>query len=163
MAIELPPTELYHFAFPPARQIQPGNFLLHWSRGMAIGPITRLDLHHERSLQALFRDKRPKLFLVLASKGGPQTRWTDHSLPGWVLALQDQFGRAVKFVLAEPTATPDFMRQFGLRPSDAPTMVIHDMRQGDLKFRMRAPLTKEAAWAFLKDFLGGRLLKEELR
>jgi hypothetical protein len=163
VAIELPPTELYHFSFPPMGKLQPGNYLLQWSRGMAMGPITRLDLHHERSLNALFRDKRPKLFLVFESKGGDQMRWTDRSVPGWVLAFQEQFGRAVKFVLAEPSATPDFMNQFGLKTSDAPTMAIHDTRQGDHKFRMREPLSKAAAWAFVKDFLGGRLPKDELR
>ena len=163
VAIELPPTELYHFAFPSPAQLREGNFAVEWRRGMAIGPIARLDLHNERSLSTLFRETRPKLFLVLHSRGGSKRKWTDRSLPGWVRPLHERYEHALKFVLAEPNEAPDFLRQFGLTRRDAPTMVIHDTRRGDLKFRLHEPFGKESAFKFVQDFLEGRLLKEELR
>ena len=145
VSIELPPTELFHFAFPNASEMREGNWWVTWERGMALGPISRLDLHHQRSLNAIFSDRRPKLIFVLPTKGS--AHWVG-ALPSWMFRLHEQFSMIFKFVLAEPTAA-DFMKQFGLKSADAPTLVIHDTRSGDGKFRLDGQMRKAAVWAFL--------------
>ena len=97
-AVELPPTELYYFDFDEARQ--PGNWQLNWTAGRSLGPITRLDLMHQQSTSGLFRDVRPKLFLLLAD--GASRHWVGH-LPKWLPALHAQFASRLRFVLVDPS------------------------------------------------------------
>ena len=120
---------------------------------------------HQRSTSALFRDVRPKLFIVL-SKGASE-HWVGH-LPKWLPALHAQFASRLRFVLVNPSSAADFLRAFGLSASDAPTLVIHQTAGGaaggEAKYRYRggAPLRKAAVWRFVQGFFYGQLEKEEL-
>ena len=162
VAITLPVTDLIFFRFPPPPKMRKGNWVLRWEGATAaIGPITRLDLHHRRSLDALFNDPRPKLFLVFPTKGAPN--WQG-ALPKWTSRLLDDFAPALRFVLVDPTdASADFMRQFGIKRADAPTVVIHDNHRGaDAKYRLTKDartLRRAAVTAFVEDFLRGRLAR----
>ena len=159
IAIELPPTDLVYLAFPPQEHMRAGSWLVQWEPGMAFGPIARLDLFNQRSLTAIFNDKRPKLFFVLPSKGA---RLWMGAVPRWLDEFLGQFSEAVKVVFAEPSDTADFMRQFALTAADAPTAVIHDTSRNGRKYRMGGKLSRARAWKFVQDFIAGRLQKEEL-
>jgi hypothetical protein len=159
VVVTIAPTDMLHFDFPPVADIRAGNWRARWSRGEAAGPLTRLDLNNRRSTQALFADKRPKLFLVLPTHA--VANWAG-TLPAWAGALCDEFGHRLRVVVADPDTTLDFLKQFGLKAADAPTAAIHDTsRQAKYLIKER-PLRKAALWRFVRGFLDGQLEKEEL-
>ena len=166
VVVEVAPTDQLYFSFPEA--MAAGNWHVQWNTGEAIGPLARLDLFHQRSLNAIFNDARPKLFLVFPSRTwkqrstpGQPTNWAT-SLPKWLHELQGLFGETFKFVLVEPREAADFMRQFSLTTADAPTAVIHDTARGGAKYRLRDKLRKKTMWRFVEDFVAQRLQKDEL-
>ena len=57
-------------------------------------------------------------------------------------------------MLADPHATADFMRFFGLTAADAPTLVIHDTVR-EQKHVLKERLGSEAAKRFVNGFLDG--------
>ena len=175
VVVEVAPTDQMYFSFPNASVMRPGNWHVQWARGEALGPIARLDLKHSRSMNAIFTDKRPKLFLVLPSRSyssaknsdKPPTNWAS-SLPKWLYALHERYGEAIKFVFAEPRESSDFMIQFGLGMSDVPTAVIHDnyntindrskaKRHGAGKYKLNDKLRKATVVKFVEDFFAKRL------
>ena len=68
--------------------------------------------------------------------------------------LHRRHGHRLKFVLADPHATADFMRFFGLTAADAPTLVIHDTVR-EQKHLLKERLGSEAAKRFVNGFLDG--------
>jgi hypothetical protein len=68
--------------------------------------------------------------------------------------LHRRHGHRLKFVLADPHATADFMRFFGLTAADAPTLVIHDTVR-EQKHLVKERLGSEAAKRFVNGFLDG--------
>jgi Tfp pilus assembly protein FimT len=169
ITVEVAPTDQLYFTLPPTGTVgNGGNWHVQWGAGEAVGPLARLDLHHQRSLNAIFSDARPKLFLVMPSRSygktrpaGEVTQWAD-SLPNWLVALHATYGAQFKFVLAEPRESADFMKQFGLSMADVPTAAIHDTPRSGHKYRMHEKLRKATIWRFVRDFLAERLHKEEL-
>ena len=119
-----------------------------------LGPIARLDLEHRSSTSSLFREKRPKLVLVLAD-GGAGERWRG-KLPRWLRALHAEYADRFKFVLADPGRTADFMRAFGISAADAPTAVIHDTDGGDAKHTLGEQMSRAAVRRFIAKFLQSR-------
>lgn len=168
--VEVAPTDQLYFTFPPSDAMTAGNWLLAWGAGEAVGPLARMDLFHQQSLNAIFNDQRPKLFLVMPSRDwkagggggkGSGTTWAN-SLPGWIHGLHATFGARLKFVLVEPREAVDFMKQFRLTVADAPTAAIHDTARGGAKYRLREKLRKATIWKLVKDFFAGQLEKDEL-
>ena len=159
-SFEVAPTNMHFFAVrhPPSR----GNWRIDWRDagwGMtSFGPIARLDLEHRSCVSSLFSSSLPKLFLVLHAGG--QRHWEGHR-PKWLPKLLGEFGADFKVVLADPSATADFLRAFSLSASDAPTVVIHDTAAGasnpEAKHRLpggtATKLTKQRVWAFVDEFL----------
>ena len=63
-------------------------------------------------------------------------------------------GHRLRFVLADPARTADFLKFFGLAAADAPTVLIHDTVR-ELKLRLQQPMGSEAVKTFVGDFLRG--------
>ena len=57
-------------------------------------------------------------------------------------------------MLADPQATADFMKFFGLSAADAPTVVIHDTVREQKHF-LKEPMGSEAVKRFVNGFLSG--------
>ena len=153
LAVEIPPTDLYYFDFPAATEPGPAaadNWRLDWTPETTFGPITRLDLQHKSSTTALFRDVRPKLFFVLPTHGSEH--WVGH-LPKWLPQLFHEHSTRFRFALADPSRSDDFLKAFGMQPSDAPAVVLHDTNGGDVKRRMQGKVTNRAVREFLRPFL----------
>lgn len=79
------------------------------------------------------------------------------------------YSSRLRFVLADPSTSADFLRSFDLSPADAPTIVIHDTANGDAKHVLRegtgATLSKAAVRRFINRFLYGdvqRGVRDEL-
>lgn len=180
-AVEIAPTDLFFFeALAPAHQPEGvHDWTVRWmggngrggggggssAAGLAVlGPIARLDLEHRSSTSRLFREKRPKLVLVLPDASGEKWRGR---LPRWLRGLHAEYADTFKFVLADPRRTADFMRAFGISAADAPTAVIHDTAGGDTKHALGEQMSKAAVRRFIARFLqskrglGGRTDKDE--
>ena len=154
--VEIAPTDLYYFAVvaPERQDSAVHDWALTWPHGKragVVGPISRLDLEHRSMTSSLFREKRPKLIVVLAD--ATRTKWGGR-LPGWLGPLHRRHGHRLKFVLADPHATADFMKFFGLTAADAPTLVIHDTVREQKHF-LKEPMGSEAAKRFINGFLRG--------
>lgn len=65
-------------------------------------------------------------------------------MPKWLPELMQQHAGQLKFVLADPVKTPDFMRAFGLAISDTPTVVIHEVDKTKPRM-LRAGLSSQIA------------------
>ena len=173
VVVEVAPTDQLYFNFPSQDSMAAGNWIVEWGAGEAVGPLARLDLMHQRSLDAMFSDKRPKLFLILPSRdwrsGGnsnsraQRTHWCN-SLPRWIYGLSAAYGARLKFVLVEPRESANFMEQFGLQMADVPTAAIHDTARGGHKHLLKEKPRKATMWKFVQDFVGEgeRPQKEEL-
>ena len=163
LPIEIAPTDLYFFSVvsPAAQDGAVHDWALAWRAGRragVLGPIARLDLEHRSMTSALFRDKRPKLIVVLPDADG--SKWGGR-LPAWLAPLHRKHSAAFKFVLANPQRTADFMRFFGLTAADAPTVVIHDT-VGEGKHRLQERMSKESVQRFVSGFLARRGNKDEV-
>jgi hypothetical protein len=138
-----------------------------------LGPLTRLDLQHSGSVSALFRERRPKLVLVLADRADARD-WLA-ALPKWLPAFHQaaaprhaptaahpptraaiasqEYEDVFKFVLADPRKAGDFMRTVGLTEADAPTVVIHDTHANVVR-RLEKRMTKAAVWKLAREWQG---------
>ncbi|KAL1527467.1 hypothetical protein AB1Y20_016132 [Prymnesium parvum] len=159
MSYEIAPTDMYFYEM--AAPSVAGNWHVHWPEGFAVGPIARLDLTHHSCVKALFSEKRPKAILVLSDGG--RKHWQGR-MPKWLPELMQQHAGQLKFVLADPVKTPDFMRAFGLAISDTPTVVIHETHTEPEGKHMLPPeqrgvagFRKKVVVKFISDFLEGRL------
>lgn len=156
VAIELPPTDLLYLDFPSGEALratlaaaearalpqaisdaraalaaaEADNLRLEWGVATSFGPISRLDLQHRSSTSNLFSDVRPKLFFVLSPRGS--TLWVQ-ALPRWLPALHRLYGERLRFVLADPSNSLDFLNHMGIKPEDAPMVVLHDTARNDAK------------------------------
>ena len=156
VAIELPPTDLLYLDFPSREALsaalaaaearalpqvvsdaraalaaaEADNLRLEWGVATSFGPISRLDLQHRSSTSNLFSDVRPKLFFVLSPRGS--TLWVQ-ALPRWLPALHRLYGERLRFVLADPSNSMDFLNHMGIKPEDAPMVVLHDTARNDAK------------------------------
>ena len=146
-SLELPPTDIIYFELPAA--LERADWRVEWPREQVLGPVTRLDLQHTGSVSGLFRERRPKLVLVLADRGEGGD-WLA-ALPKWLRAFHQKFERAFRFVLADPQKTADFMRTVGLTAADAPTVVIHDTHASVVR-RLEKPMTSAAVWRLAEEW-----------
>jgi hypothetical protein len=87
-------------------------------------------LQHRSSTSNLFSDVRPKLFFVLSPRGS--TLWVQ-ALPRWLPALHRLYGERIRFVLADPSNSLNFLNHMGIKPEDAPMVVLHDTARNDAK------------------------------
>ena len=154
--IEIAPTDLYFFAVvaPEHQDSAVHDYVLSWAHGKragVVGPIARLDLEHRSMTKSLFSETKPKLIVVLADAA--KAKWSGR-LPGWLGPLHRKLGHRLKFVLADPQATADFMKFFGLAAADAPTVVIHDTVREQKHF-LKEPMGSEAVKRFVNGFLSG--------
>ena len=90
------------------------------------------------------------LILLLADYGADKWRG---KLPRWLASLHHEFRHEIKFVLANPAKTADFLRVFGLSAADAPTVVIHDTAR-DGKHKLPEQMSKASVRRFVLRFLG---------
>lgn len=150
VAVEIPPTDLLFLDFPAAADLQAGNWQVEWSDTTSVGPLTRLDLHHQTSLNSLFADRRPKLFFVLPTRGS--LNWAG-ALPKWMKRLHARYSHDFRFVMVDPNGSQNFMSQFNIRAADAPTVVLHDTLRGDTKRRLQSSsFTYKAVHRFVVEY-----------
>lgn len=156
MVVTVAPNDLLFFDVPKPSLLKPGAWHMAWDGASAAGPIAHLDLQHQRGVSALFRDTRPKFFVVLRGGIGGAL-WADE-LPPWLGPLQLQYEAELKFSLADPDETADFLNAFSLSASTPATAVIHDTHHpnGEKKHRLKGALNAESARRFIVDFLAAR-------
>ena len=55
------------------------------------------------------------------------------ALPRWLPALHRLYGERLRFVLADPSNSLNFLNHMGIKPEDAPMVVLHDTARNDAK------------------------------
>jgi len=154
VAVMIPPTDLMYFNFPAAAEMPAAqNWRLDWTFSTSLGPITKLDLEHQSSTSNLFKDERPKLFIVLPASGSDH--WAAR-LPQWLPQLYHAYSRRLRFVLADPATSHDFLNVVRLKPTDAPTVVLHHPKLGDdpnAIRRLGKPMTGKAVRTFVHGYV----------
>ena len=156
--VTVPGDEVIWFELPRSR-VKGGCYDLRWrdaasGRGDGIyANICRLDLQG-KVVRSLFHEERPKLIVFSADEAATLE---------WLNPMATEFEDELRFVIADPAATMDALRTFGLGVHDCPTAVIHNTRPADVKYLLptvkgkRPKVTESNLRAMIVQFLKGRL------
>jgi len=99
---------------------------IRWPLDGIFGNLCKLDLR-SKVVRSLFHEDRSKVMVFAAN---------EKATLEWLRPLAKEFEQDLRFVIANPTATLDALKTFGLKVEDCPAAVIHTTRPSDAKFLM---------------------------
>ena len=123
--ITIPGEEIIWFDMP--KQRAKGHvYDIRWPLDGIFGNLCKLDLR-SNVVRSLFHEDRSKVMVFAGN---------EKATLEWLRPLAKEFEEDLRFVIANPTATLDALKTFGLKVEDCPAAVIHTTRPSDAKFLM---------------------------
>ncbi len=132
---------------PRNRQSVPdpeGSYLVSWEDKQVFGQVYELDLYSQSQKRMLFGGRAPVTIVFTDGAGAGKDRKAARFAA--LRAAKDWIGRYgvtdMNFFLGDADAHASAMREFGLRPSDAPIAVVHHThREGAPMYIMNRRIT----------------------
>lgn len=145
--VELPPRETQHYKFPSSLSSPPDLVEYRFTDSQTKGGVGVLDLFDPNVLASIFDTPEPKVFLFHTNQ---------KEATQFMLDISRGFGnqgseKRMRFFTAGLEKSENAWKHFGISPSDAPKLAIHDTK-ADRRFVMQAKLNHESAYQFLSNF-----------
>jgi len=145
--ISIPGEEIIWFDLPMNRE-KGLVYDIWWPVDAIFANICRLDLR-SNVVRSLFHEERSKVIVFAAN---------EEATLQWLRPLASEYEEFLRFAIANPTATVDALRTFGLEVKDCPAAVIHTTKPRDVKYLM--PKKKQEDGSSTRRKLNGKNLRK---